>query len=207
MVMNYTIRPAAQRDVPGIANVAFHTWNITYAQTVAPHNRQKFLAQAYAPQALHDAIAQAHSWFYVAAQGRRVVGFAQFVRRCDTLSMADEASSIPDGAPSTPNGAQAELVRIYVHPDHQRRGIGQALLGVGLAAMAVTGISHCYVSAEIGNAAARAFYERFGFRPQREYGHFLGDQIIRLVEYVAPIASLLDLPDMKRIIEKVVEHM
>ena len=200
MIMNYTIRPAARRDVPGIARVAFHTWNITYAQSVALHNRQKFLAQAYAPQALRDAIAQAHSWFYVAAQGRKVVGFAQFVCRCDTLSTVDEASSIP-------NGGQAELVRIYVHPDHQRHGIGQALLGVGLAAMAVTGISHCYVSAEIGNAAARAFYERFGFRLQREYGHFLGDQIVRLVEYVAPIASLLDLPDIKRIVEKVVEQM
>jgi catechol 2,3-dioxygenase-like lactoylglutathione lyase family enzyme len=48
------------------------------------------------------------------------------------------------------------------------------------------------VSAEINNLAARAFYERFGFRLHREYARFLGDQIIRIVEYAAPIANLLD---------------
>jgi ribosomal protein S18 acetylase RimI-like enzyme len=184
--MNYTIRPAGLQDVPGIASVAFHTWNITYAHSVAPHNRQEFLAQTYAPQRLGEAITQAHSWFYVATQAKMVVGFVQYERRFD---------------------AEGELVRIYIHPDHQRQGIGRAFLGAGLAAMASAGISDCYVSAEISNAAARAFYERFGFRLQREYGHFLGDQIIQLVEYMASIASVLDGPNMKKVVEKVTEQM
>jgi ribosomal protein S18 acetylase RimI-like enzyme len=99
-----------------------------------------------------------------------VVGFAQFLRRID---------------------GQGELVRIYVHPDHQRRGMGRALLATGLPELAAAGMADCYVSAEANNTAARAFYERFGFQLQREYGRFLGDQIIRLVEYAGPIAGLL----------------
>lgn len=168
--MNYTIRPATLADAPGIAKVAYYTWNVTYAQSIAAHNRQQLMDQAYTPQALREAIRQAHGWFYVAAQVGTVTGFAQYLRRFD---------------------AQGELVRIYVHLDHQRRGVGRALLATGLAAMAEKGIDRCHVSVEVNNTAARAFYERFGFRLHREHARFLGDQIIRMVEYIAPIASLL----------------
>jgi ribosomal protein S18 acetylase RimI-like enzyme len=161
--MSYIIRPARLSDAPSIAEVARDTWNETYADSVASHNRQRFLDQAYTPQALHEAIGDERGWFYVAEQAGTVVAYAQYVRRFDD---------------------QGELVRLYVHPDHQRRGIGRAFLTAGLQAMAAADIRRCYASVELSNAGARAFYERFGFRPVREYGRFLGDQIIRLVEYV-----------------------
>jgi len=168
--MSYTIRPARLTDVNGVTEVALHTWDVTYVQTVAPHNRRQLLNRAYNPRALHEAISHERGWFLVALQGETVVGFAQYVRRFD---------------------GRGELVRIYVHPDHQRHGQPRGFLAIGLTAMAATGIDHCYVSAEANNAAARAFYERFGFRLHREYGRFMGDQIICLVEYTASIPSLL----------------
>jgi ribosomal protein S18 acetylase RimI-like enzyme len=169
--MDYTIRPATAADVSGITEVAYHTWNVTYAQSVAAHNRQEFLDQAYTPEALAEAIRDELGWFYVAVRGKTVVGFAQYRRRFD---------------------GQGELVRIYVHLHHQRRGIGHAFLATGLTAMRAAGISRCYVSAEANNTTACAFYERHGFRPHRKYAHFLGDQIVQLVEYSASIKSLLD---------------
>lgn len=172
--MDYTIRPATLADGPGIADVACYTWNVTYAQSISAQNRKQILDQAYTHQALREVIEQARGWFYVATQSEAVVGFVQFLRRFD---------------------AQGELVRIYVHPDHQRRGIGRAFLATGLAAMAAKGVDRCYVSVEVSNEGARAFYERSGFRLHREYGRFLGDQIVQLVEYVTPIASLLGTPD------------
>ena len=182
--MDYTIRPATRADVPGIAEVAHHTWNVTYAQSVAAHNRQQFLDQAYAPEALTEAISDKLGWFYVAVQEQKILGFAQYVRRFD---------------------GQGELVRIYVHPDHQRRGIGHAFLTTGLNAMATAKIHSCYVSTEANNTRTRAFYERLGFHPHREYAHFLGDQIIRLVEYSARISRLLDTSDRELTIKKTTE--
>jgi ribosomal protein S18 acetylase RimI-like enzyme len=184
--MSYTIRPATRADVTGIIKVARHTWELTYRQSVAAHNRRQFLDRAYTTQNLHAAISREEDWFFVALRGERVVGFAQYMRRFD---------------------AQAELVRIYVHPDHQRRGVGRALLASGLAAVATSGIKRCYVSVEANNAPARAFYERCGFRPHREYGRFLGNQIIRLVEYTAPIASLLDATALATTREKGTEQL
>jgi ribosomal protein S18 acetylase RimI-like enzyme len=169
--MDYMIRPATPADAPGIAKVARHTWNATYAQSIAAHNRRRFLDQSYDLDALREAIRREPRWFYVATQTKTIVGFAHYLRRFD---------------------GQGELVRMYVRPDHQRRGIGRLFLATGLAALAKAGVGQCYVSVEADNAGARAFYERFGFRPYREYGRFLGDQIIRLVEYVAPVANLLD---------------
>jgi ribosomal protein S18 acetylase RimI-like enzyme len=183
--MSYTIRPATLADVNSVAEVARHTWDVTYAQSVATHNRRQFLDRAYTTQALREAISHERGWFFVALQGETVVGFAQYLRRFD---------------------GQGELVRIYVHPDHQRRGIGRGFLATGLAAMAATGINHCYVSAEANNVTARAFYERFGFRLHREFGHFLEDQIIQLVEYTAPISSLLGGTDLATIIENETEQ-
>ena len=183
--MSYTIRPATPADVNGVTEVARLTWDVTYAHSVATHNRRQLLDRAYATQALHDAISHERGWFFVALQRGTVVGFAQYVRRFD---------------------AQGELVRIYVHPDHQRRSIGRRFLATGVAAMAAVGINLCYASAEANNRAARAFYERFGFRLHREYGRFLGDQIIRLVEYSAPIPSLLGGTDLATTTEEGTEQ-
>jgi ribosomal protein S18 acetylase RimI-like enzyme len=175
--MDYAIRPATLDDVTGITEVARYTWDVTYAHSMGVHNRRTFLNQAYAPEALYKAIEHEPGWFYVAVQMGTVVGFAQYLRRFD---------------------AQGELVRIYVHPDHQRRGVGRAFLATGLTAMAATGVTFCYASVEVNNTAACTFYERFDFRRHREYGRFLGDQIIRLVEYVVPIATCLKRLTLKK---------
>ncbi len=179
--MSYTVRPATPADVNGVTEVARYTWDITYAQSVATHNRRQFLDRAYTTHALREAIGRERGWFFVALQLEIVVGFAQYVRRSD---------------------GQGELVRIYVHPDHQRRGIGRSFLAMGLAEMAASGIHQCYVSAEANNEAACAFYEHFGFRLRREYARFLGDQIIRLVEYSASIPSLLGEAGLATIIKE-----
>ncbi len=164
--------------------MARHTWNATYAHSIAAHNRQQFLDRVYTHKAIRAATKRGSVWFYVAVQAETIVGLAQYLRRCD---------------------GQGELVRIYVHPDHQRRGIGRSFLAAGSTAMAEKGINHCHVSVEASNVEARSFYARFGFRTRREYGRFLGNQIIRLVEYSAPIASLLDASNFENTIENITE--
>lgn len=48
---------------------------------------------------------------------------------------------------------------VAVHPDHQRQGIGAALIEAGLAELRQAGAQGCLVLGE------PAYYERFGFRP------------------------------------------
>jgi ribosomal protein S18 acetylase RimI-like enzyme len=167
---SYTIRPAAPSDAPQIAEVAHRTWHLTYAQTIAIHNRQRFLSRAYSPRALYEAITRKPGWFYVALRNDALVGFAHYLPRSD---------------------GQGELIRLYIHPDHQRQGIGRRFLAIGAAALIEANISHCYVSVELENPNARAFYRRFKFKPHREHARFLGDQLIRLTEYIVAAKDLL----------------
>jgi putative acetyltransferase len=53
----------------------------------------------------------------------------------------------------------ALLGPLAVHPDHQRRGIGKALIAEGLARLTTDGVKQVLV---LGDPA---YYSRFGFRP------------------------------------------
>lgn len=167
--MEYIIRPATYADVPAIGQVARETWRVTYACTIAPHNQQLVLNRSYADEALAAALGNPHSWFFVAVKEQEVLGFAQFLRRGD---------------------GHGELARIYVLSTHQRQGIGRALVHAGVRAMAREGIHRCYVSVELDNAPAVAFYQRFGFRYHRTYVSFVGDQLVHLMELKASLRAL-----------------
>ena len=58
--------------------------------------------------------------------------------------------------------AEAEVTWLYVHPDHQGRGVGTALLRHALARADAAGLARVETTVLDGNRA-RALYEREGF--------------------------------------------
>ena len=52
-----------------------------------------------------------------------------------------------------------EILAVYVHPDHQRRGHGSVLLAAGLDTLADSGCTRALLWVFERNAAARSFYE------------------------------------------------
>ncbi len=165
-----SVRFATKEDLPQIAHIARTTWDATYNKTIAPENRREFLERAYKPENLQDSIDAPGHWFYVAELNGNLVGFGHFLKRYH------------------PNKSRAELVRLYVLPDHQNFKIGETILKTGFDALAQAGVEQCFVSVQSSNASARRFYERHGFSFWKTHGQFLGTQIITLAEYVRPIA-------------------
>ena len=85
--------------------------------------------------------------------------------------VADDGSDVighilfsPVTIEEAPDARAAGLAPMAVHPDHQRRGIGTALVEVGLRECARLGIEVVVV---LGHPE---FYPRFGFRPARDFG-------------------------------------
>jgi ribosomal-protein-alanine N-acetyltransferase len=88
---------------------------------------------------------------------------------CESLRTTD--GSVPDG---TPNGTllgyaifhlvgpDSELLSIATRESEQRKGIGSQLLNAGLAQL--TSDDQCFLEVRNGNAKARAFYEKHGFK-------------------------------------------
>lgn len=168
---NLIIRLVTHADLPQVAHVARITWDATYNQTIAPENRREFLERSYRPENLADAVNAPGHWFYVAELEGEIVGFGHFLQRYH---------------PSRP---RAELVRLYVLPEHQHEGIGTAMLKTGFAALAQAAIQQCFVSVQASNIVARKFYEGHGFVFHQNHGQFLGTQIVIMAEYTRPITA------------------
>ena len=165
------VRAATPTDLTQVAHIARTTWEATYSDTIAPENRQEFLNRAYKPENLLDAIDTPGHWFYVAEVAGQIVGFAHFFQRYH------------------PTKPRAELVRLYILPQYQNRGIGAHLLQTGFTALFAVGINLCFVSVQSSNTAARRFYQRHRFTEHRSHGQFLGTQIITLIEFIRPISQ------------------
>jgi [ribosomal protein S18]-alanine N-acetyltransferase len=58
-----------------------------------------------------------------------------------------------------------EVLNLAVSPDFRRRGVGDALLGAGLAAFRRSGMEEVFLEVRESNTSARALYARHGFRP------------------------------------------
>ncbi len=165
------IRLATQADIAAIIHVARVTWEMTYNDTIDWRNRRDFLASTYRPETLAESVTSTGQWLYVAESADQVVGFGHFIRRYH------------------PTQQRAELVNLYILPNHQRKGIGQAILETGFAALLEANITHCTASVKTTNLPARRFYERHGFVAHRQHGQFLGTQIILMVEYLCLISE------------------
>ncbi|GAB7051670.1 GNAT family N-acetyltransferase [Catenuloplanes indicus] len=79
----------------------------------------------------------------------------------------------PDGSGDAGSGGVGEIFAIYVLPAYQRAGGGRLLIAEALRALAADGCGRATLWVLDGNAAARRFYERGGWRPD---GHTKRDE-------------------------------
>ncbi|MBK9080570.1 MAG: GNAT family N-acetyltransferase [Rhizobiales bacterium] len=148
-----SVRPAAAADLDGIAEIHWRGWEEAYRGQV--------------PDALLDATtlelrrSQWPGWFaargeagglYVAEGDGGLLGYV-------SAGPAREIAA---------DGAASEIMMLYVRAAGQGGGVGRALTAAAArwAAQAAPGSLGLWVV--VGNAPARAFYERLGGRPGRE---------------------------------------
>jgi ribosomal-protein-alanine N-acetyltransferase len=60
---------------------------------------------------------------------------------------------------------ESEILNVAVRPEVRRRGIARRLMARALERLADAGVRHVFLEVRESNAAARAFYDRQGFRP------------------------------------------
>lgn len=162
--MSFRVRHAAPEDAPAIAGVARITWAETYRGIIPDEIQRAVLPQWYAEDRLARAAANPASAFFVAeGEPGQVIGFAQAGRR--------EATG------------DAELWRIYVLPDHQRKGIGRGLLEACVESLRAGGpVARLFVQVEAENQIGRRAYEALGFEYVREYEDDLLGHVTRMCE-------------------------
>jgi len=148
------LRFADAADADIIAALAIHVFLDTYATAgtlpdlAAPDLAAEAFAE-YGVEAFCSRLAEPHRRFLLAEQGAGLIGFAEM------LTCAREARGT--------HLLGAELVRLYVQPRAQRRGIGRALLRQVEAIAIDAGLSALWFTVWEGNANALAFYAAQGY--------------------------------------------
>jgi GNAT superfamily N-acetyltransferase len=67
--------------------------------------------------------------------------------------------------------ADDEIEQLYVDPGHRGTGVAGLLLDAAEAAIRAAGHAEAWLAVVGGNATARAFYSRRGWRDQGEFDH------------------------------------
>lgn len=136
-----TIRRANANDVDAVRAVATAAWQDTY-DAFDDAEVASIVDDWYAPEDLEDRLAAPDELFLVGEVADRIVGF------CHGYVGTEEA----------------DILRIYVDPDHQRSGIGGALHDAFVDHCRDEGVSDLYAFVLADNDVGCGFYEALDFR-------------------------------------------
>jgi ribosomal protein S18 acetylase RimI-like enzyme len=138
-----SISVATPADVPAIREVADAAWWDTYPGVLEPDQIRAGLERLYDPEFLTEVLEERDDLLFIVAEREGVVvGFASAQQ-----TFADEV----------------ELFTLFVHPDHQRDGVGTGLLEAVETSAREAGVDRLRTGVLSGNRVARAFFEGHSF--------------------------------------------
>lgn len=141
------IRSATPADIPHIRAVALKVWPVAYSRILSSHQLEYMLDLMYSPQALMQQLTEQDHLFHLAIRAGAVIGFAGFQ---------------PGYRPGT-----TRLHKLYVLPEAQGSGVGDALLRGVLGAARSQGDGMVELNVNRFNPALR-WYAKRGFTVARD---------------------------------------
>ncbi|XGI83431.1 N-acetyltransferase family protein [Halorutilales archaeon Cl-col2-1] len=139
--MGNAIREAERDDIDEVQEVAHRSWEDTYADILGKEEIDETVEDWYSTETLEDAIRMPDSSFLVYEEDSEIGGFSHAVV----------------------NGDEADLLRLYVDPDHRRKGIGTRLLHEIRERLSDLGVERLKVFVLADNQVGNSFYQSLGF--------------------------------------------
>jgi ribosomal protein S18 acetylase RimI-like enzyme len=141
------IREARIGDAEALAALAVETYAEAFGHSFSPDDLAAHLEKRLSRERFEQMLRE--DTFLVAEARGRLIGYVQFGRP------GDAADAISD--------RRRELRRLYVHTDHQNRGIGGRLMDAALAHPSMRDAEQITLDVWEHNHAAQRFYARYGF--------------------------------------------
>jgi ribosomal protein S18 acetylase RimI-like enzyme len=134
------IERASMQDVQTITELLRETWHDTYASLLPKVAIETITSEWHAPELLAEQIQSPDIYFAIARDGGVVAGVITAQKQGDAIVVA----------------------RLYVRPEHQRRGIGRELLESSYRVF--SDAQRVRLTVEADNRKGVAFYTKQGFR-------------------------------------------
>lgn len=146
-------------DIDAIAEIARASWEADYPNIL---NRESAVNEWYSREQLEEELTYPWTYMYVAAEGGEVIGFAHAV-------LAEN---------------EGNILRIYVHPDERRRGIGRALFDRIRHELIRHDIERLNAMVLSDNALGNEFYADLGMEHDERAETIIGDERFEEDTYV-----------------------
>ena len=141
--MHIDIRPVAPAEVDAVASLAREIWQVAYLELIGQDQIDFMLAQRYSARHMLDELARPDIWWrQLMIDGERA-GFSS----CHLDAAKGEM----------------KLDKLYVHPRHQRLGLGGRLIADADKLARQQGCQHLVLCVHKRNAPAIAAYGKHGF--------------------------------------------
>ncbi|WP_290818935.1 GNAT family N-acetyltransferase [Halovivax sp.] len=147
------LRPATADDREAIREIARAAWHDTYDQ-LDPETIDETVDAWYDDETFREAIDEPGTAVIVAERDGELAGFTHGVVYED----------------------EGDVLRMYVHPDHQREGIGTALHERLRSALEDFSMNRMRAIDFASNEGGRRFYEELGFEQTGTGGVEIGDE-------------------------------
>jgi ribosomal protein S18 acetylase RimI-like enzyme len=145
MTSDALIRPATVADLGQVREILVETWHDTYDALIGHERVAEITGQWHSPELLAKQLQTPGVSFLIAAHESRLVGHA---------------------FANSPQPAILMLLRLYVLPRWQRRGVGSQLLDAVIRAY--PGATALRLSVDADNLKGVSFYRRQGFELRGE---------------------------------------
>lgn len=159
------VRTATAEDVGAVRAVAEAAWAQDYPDVLTRETVSEGVEEWYDESSVAAALSVPGATLLVAEEGGEVRGFAHAFR----------------------SGTTGDVLRLYVHPDHRRRGVGGDLLAATLDELAAQGVERVRAMVLAGNERGQAFYESFGFERVDEGETRIAGETHPEYTYVRPV--------------------
>jgi len=143
-------------DVDAVSALARIVWQATYPALISQAQIDVMLADRYAPQRIRTQLDDPRQAWRVAKRGHALLGFAH--------ALLDETG--------------CKLDKLYVHPDHQRGGIGAALMRTIEDWARSQQARRLWLQVNRGNAQAIRAYEKYGLKIVESRVFDIGDGFV-----------------------------
>lgn len=139
MAKTFYIRQATREDIPHIQELLKLTWHQSYDQPLGKEKVTELITSWHTTERLKEDLYKDNCQFLVCEENGELIA-TSFLNNQEK---------------------QAIISRMYIHPEHQNKGIGSKLMEKILASMSKeTCIS---LTVEPQNTSAIEFYKKFGF--------------------------------------------
>ncbi len=160
-----TIRHASMEDVDAIREVARASWETDYPEILSRETAEEGVDEWYSPEQLRRTLTEPWTVIVVAETEGAVDGFAH--------AMVD--------------GDDGVVMRLYVHPDRRREGLGRRLFAETREALLDEGVDRIEAMVLAENDPGNEFYADLGFERADQGQTRIGGQSFPENRYVMTV--------------------